>query len=461
VHQVVASAAGPRAKAVMLHAPTPWRMSHLEMRSSRRSRPRFWTPVLVAACLAVPARAQSPKRLLVLQEPDQIVEYDINTSAVVRALTVPRRLVEHPEYLSVNAAGQLLFLPPKGAQWAAGEMATAADRAWFWDGRKATEWKLEGPKTPGSSAGKPTVTETARQWFLSAGGESLFWIEQRFEKIVDEPGAERSVRATARVWRTDLAGNRLEDAATFSSPGWCECTTGVCSESCPEWSFWAPDGVVDDFFLATRTTQGQVDLTYHDSVLYQRSGSRWSAKKLPQPVEVPLAGAEKGEVLVAAVPDGGCCGWENEGNDQMLLLRSGKSAVLYDETRRYANRNYDVSFYTSDARLSPGNALVAYTIVSTARAGGEIRLSDAGKENAEELARVRKAIADLPSVEIVQPGISPRPAASIPHAALVGWVSDRELLVAQDGRLVVYDARGSKRKETAIRVRSAADAFVR
>jgi hypothetical protein len=40
-------------------------------------------------------------------------------------------------------------------------------------------------------------------------------------------------------------------------------------------------------------------------------------------------------------------------------------------------------------------------------------------------------------------------------------VSDRELLVAQDGRLAVYDARGSKRKETAIRVRSAADAFLR
>ncbi|HEX7550377.1 MAG TPA: hypothetical protein VF579_07365, partial [Candidatus Methylomirabilis sp.] len=335
------------------------------------------------------------------------------------------------------------------------------DRVWFWDGHQAKEWKREGPKTPGGSAGKPTVTETARRWFLSAGGEWLFWFENRFEKILDGPDLERSVRATARVWRTDLAGNRPEDATTLSSAGWCECTTGTCSESCPEWGFWAPDGVVDDFFLLTRVTPGQLGSTYHESLLYQRSGGKWPVKKLPQPVEWPLTASEKGEVLVAAVPDGGCCGWENDSNDQLLLLRNGKSSVLYDEWGRYGNRNYDVSFYAADARLAAGNAMLAYTIISTARTDSGIRLSSVGKEDAEELARVRKAIADLPVVEVVQLGIPPRSAATIRHAALVGWVSDRELLVAQDGRLAVYDTRGSKRKETAIRVRSAVDAFLR
>jgi hypothetical protein len=426
-----------------------------------RWRLRLWTQVLVAAFLVSAAHAQSPKQLWVLQEPDQIVEYDIITFAARRTLTVPRRLLEHPEYLSINATGQMVFLPPKGTQWEGGEMATAGDRVWFWDGHQAKEWKLEGPKTPGGSAGKPTVTETALQWFLSAGGGSLFWFENRFEKIVDGPGLERSVRSTARVWRTDLAGGRPETTTTLSSPGWCLCTTGTCSESCPEWSFWAPDGVVDDFFLLTRVTPGQIGSTYHESLLYQRSGRRWAVKKLPQPIERPLTASKKGEVLVAAVPDGGCCGWENEGNDQTLFLRNGKASVLYDEADRYGNRNYDVSFYTADARLAASNAMLAHTIVSTARTDSDIRLSPDGKENAEELARVRKAIADLPAVEIVQLGIPPRSAAIIRHAALVGWVSDRELLVAQDGRLAVYDTRGSKRKETAIRVRSAADAFLR
>ena len=417
--------------------------------------------LLVAAFLGSAAHAQSSKRLWVLQEPDQIVEYDITTFAVLRTLTVPRQLLQVPEYLSINARGQMVFLPPKGAMWGGGAMATAAGRMWFWDGRQGRESKLEGAETPGRSAGNPTVTQPALQWFLSADGNSLFWFENSFEKILDGPGVERSVRATARVWRTDIAGLRPETTAKVSSTGWCECTTGICSESCPEWSFWAPDGVVKDFFVLTRVTPGQLGSTYHESLLYQRTGGKWSAKKLPEPVESPLAASEKGEVLIEAVPDGGCCGWENESNDQLLLLRNGKSTVLYDEWGRYGNRDYDVSFYTADARLATDNATLAYTIVSTAPTDSGIRLSSSGKENAEELARVRKAIADLPVVEVVQLGSPSRPAVTIRHAALVGWVSDRELLVAQDRRLALYDIRGNKLKETAIRVRSAADAFLR
>jgi len=427
---------------------SPWRL-------------RLWTQVLGATLLVSTAHAQSPKQLWVLQEPDQIVEYDVTTFVVRRTMTVPRRLVEHPEYLSINAKGQMVFLPLKGAQWAGGEMALAGDRMWFWDGHRATERKLEGTKTPGDKAGKPTVTETALEWFLSGGGEFLFWFETRFEKITDESGLERSVRFTSEVSRTDLAGGQRETIANPSSAGWCECATGACSETCPEWEFWAPDGVVGDFFLLTRVTSGQLELTYHESLLYQRSGQTWQAKKLPQAIQKPLTASEKGEILVAAVPDGGCCGWDNESNDQTLLLRNGKVSVLYDESDRYHNRNYDVSFYTADARLAAGNAMLAYTVVSTAPIGSQIRLSSDGKENAEELARVRKAIGELPAVEVVQPVTPPRSATVIPHAGLVGWVSDRELLVAQDGRLRVYDIGGNKRKETTIRVRSAADAFLR
>jgi hypothetical protein len=218
---------------------------------------------------------------------------------------------------------------------------------------------------------------------------------------------------------------------------------------------------VGNFFLVTRFTPGQLGSIYHESLLYQRSGQTWQVKKLPQPIQKPLTASENGEALVAAVPDGGCCGWENESNDQTLLLQNGKSSVLYDESNRYHNPNYDVSFYTADARLVDGNGMVAYTIVPTALTDSQIRLSSEGKENAEELARVRNAIAELPAVEVVQPGIQPQKATMIRHAVLVGWVSDREILVAQDGRLAVYDIRDSRRKETTIRVRRAADAFLR
>ncbi len=57
--------------------------------------------------------------------------------------------------------------------------------------------------------------------------------------------------------------------------------------------------------------------------------------------------------------------------------------------------------------------------------------------------------------------ISKRLEGVIRRASLVGWLSGREILVAQEGRLAVYDTDGRKKKETAIRVRSGADAFLR
>jgi len=113
---------------------------------------RLWIQVLAAACLVSAADAQSPKVLWVIQEPDEIVEYDVTTFAARRTLKVPLRLAEHPEFLSINAKGQMVFLPPKGAQWGSGEMASAAGRMWFWDGRQARESKLEGAKIGGKSS---------------------------------------------------------------------------------------------------------------------------------------------------------------------------------------------------------------------------------------------------------------------------------------------------------------------
>lgn len=430
----------------------------MEVRYPRRW--RFWAQVLVVALLVSAARAQLPKQLWVLQEPDQIIGYDVAGFVPQHTLRIPfRLLLEHPEYLSINAMGQMLFLLPRGLQFFGPGGIAVADRTWFWDGHQTRELNVEGTKIRGRNGGRPTVKETAPQYFLTAGGDSLVWFENKFEKVLDESGLERSVRSAWRVWRTDLAGQRPEMIASLTSPAWCQCDTGTCSETCPEWYFGAPHGVVGDFFLVTRFTPGQLGSTYHESLLYQLSGRTWRAKELPQPIMQPLTASEKGEVLVALAPDTGCCGWAS--SNQMLLVRNGKVSVLYDEFGRYGYRSYDVSFYVPDARLAAGNAMLAYTIASTARTGDEIPLSPNGKENAEELARVRKTIAELPAVEIVQLEAQPRQATLIRHAALVGWMGDQEILVAQDGHLAVYDIRGRKLRDIPIRVRSAADAFLR
>ena len=99
--------------------------------------------------------------------------------------------------------------------------------------------------------------------------------------------------------------------------------------------------------------------------------------------------------------------------------------------------------------------------MSTAEAGKEIRLSSSGTENPRELNRIRTAVAELPSIEVLRLSARPRRTAVIRRAVLLGWLSDRELLIAHDGRLAVYDLQTGRSTDTPIRVRTAADAFLR
>jgi hypothetical protein len=414
----------------------------------------------VLAQLAAGPRTPQAQRLWVVREPGALVEYSLETFAALGAVDVPRRVVQHPEYLRVSATGQLLFVPATQQPEGGGEADWPARRAWCWDGRRASEPTLDHVTTRATRAGATTTTETVAQPFLSAVGDSLVWFENRFEKILSAPGIDRSVRVSASTWRAaGEAGRQL--IASVPAGGSCDCATGACEETCAEWELWAPDGSVGEFFLLTRFVPGQLGPTYQESRLYRRSGEKWVPTVLPQPIERALAASRSGRTLVTAVLDGGCCGWSNEGNDQVLVWRNGKASVVFDERARFANPNYDVSFYAADARLAPGESLLAYTLVSTARTAGEIRLSSEGKVNTEEAARVGRALDRLPAVEVAQVKGDSRLLAVVPRAELVGWLSDSELLLVQDGQLVIYDNGGARRKETRIPARSAAQAFLR
>src|SRR5262245_16054784 len=74
-------------------------------------------------------------------------------------------------------------------------------------------------------------------------------------------------------------------------------------------------------------------------------------------------------------------------------------------------------------------------------------------------AAIRAAAARHPLVEVIDVGGSTR--AGIERAELVGWLDDQHVLVAQDGRLAIYDSRGVKTRDVPLAVRRAADAFVR
>lgn len=420
----------------------------------------FWTQVLIVIFLVPATHAQSPKRLWVLQEPGKIVEYDITTFAELKTQKVFHCLIEQPKYLRINAKGQMLFLPPHGVFRGGKKSQICEDRVWFRDGHRDKEWFLKNTKTKGGHSGKNTVKETVLRGFLSADTESLFWFENIFETVKGESNRELSVLITSKVWQTGLDGASPLTIKDFASPR-CDCGTGVCSETCPEWDFWTPDGVVGNVFLMTNMTPGQIATDYHESLLFQRSGQGWQVRKLPEPVTKPLTASANGDILIVAIEGLGCCGWDNEGSDRILMLKKDKVFPVYDEFERYDNRNYDVSFFATDAKLSPDNEMLAYTLVSTARATEEIRLSSEGKENPEELIRIRKTIAELPAIDVVKLGTKPRPVTMIHQATLVGWLSENEILVVQDGHLAVYNILGNKRQDTSIRVRSIADVFLR
>jgi hypothetical protein len=134
---------------------------------------------------------------------------------------------------------------------------------------------------------------------------------------------------------------------------------------------------------------------------------------------------------------------------------------VFDERAQYQNPDYDVSFYTSNARLSPELGRVAMTIVSTAEANKPIQLADQGQANPEESLRIRKALTELPAVEVKSMEDTPRRVAYVPHATLVGWLSDKEVLIVEDHLLVLYNVGTGARRKSGVRVDDAGRVFLR
>ncbi len=415
----------------------------------------MWPPAVasVLVLLAPLLNAQS-KRLWALKEPDQIVEYDAVTFAPKQAVKVPPVALKAPHGLQINHRGQVLLAPTPSEP----EAGPAAE-LWFWNGQSSTMLDRGLERKSAAVDSDVSVTESVPFPFLSADGEHLFWFANQSRKL-ERDNLELSTRTTFRAWKTDLGGGHREELAEFAFPD-CRCETGFCSETCPEASFWFPDDGVGDFFVVTHWIAGQIGSSYQDSFLYQKADGKWSAKKLPHALERILDAAANGTVIIEAVPDAGCCGWENQSNDQTLLLREGKSSTLFDERARYGNNNYDVSFFTSNANLSPDLSLVAMTISSTVKAGQEIRLADSGTSNPQELAHILKALTELPAVEVISPADPGKRLAFLPHTTLIGWLNEKEILIVEDHLLVSFNVATGARRKSGIKVPDETHAFLR
>lgn len=414
--------------------------------------------MIISLLLLVAPLLGQGKRLWVLRGPAEMAEYDPATFELKQTVKVPVDLLQSPEKVRVNRVGQILFAWPASLPLADEDVA-AARKVWLWNGHSAATIDQGVTREVHATGSNQVVTEVAAIPFLSADGGHLFWFANSARRLQRE-GIDLSTVTTWHAWRTDLEGTAREDLATATFPD-CRCTTGTCDETCPYGDFWAPEGGADKFFLMTQFVAGQTEPDYKATTRYQEQDGKWAANALPEPLLRVLDASPGGDMIVEAIPDSGCCGWSNESNDQTLVLSNGKKRTVFDERAQYQNPDYDVSFYTSNARLSPDLGRVAMTIASTAEANKPIQLADQGQANPEESQRIRKALTELPAVEVKSMDDTPRRVAYVTHATLVGWLSDKELLIVEDHALVVYSVGTGARRKSGVRVEDAGKVFLR
>lgn len=387
-----------------------------------------------------------------------MVEYDPATFAPKQTVKLPADAAKFPTNVSINHLGQILFVSAVSLPLGEDDLA-AAHKVWFWNGRAAAIFDQGVEHKTEKIGSNDAVTELAPAIFLSADGTHLFWFANQ-QRRLQRDDLDFSTNTTWQAWQTDPSGATRQDMASFKFPD-CRCPTGSCEESCPSGVVWAPENGIDKFFLMTQSFPGKTNPVYKASSRYRDDAGKWNAESLTLPLQRVLDASEDGNAIVEAIPDTGCCGWSNQSNDQTLVLTGGKKIAVFDEQATYKNQDYDVSFYTATARLSPEAGSVAMTIASTAQLNKPIQLAEDGQANPEELQRIRKTLAELPAVAVKSVEDTPRQVAFLPHATLVAWLSEKELLIVEDHLLVVYNTATGTRRKSTMKVEDAAHVFLR
>jgi hypothetical protein len=397
------------------------------------------------------------KRLWVLREPGAAVEYDVSTFAEKGTVKIPEDAVASPQNFSINSAGQMLFAASVALPLSE-EKYDAERKVWLWDGHAPTTITRDVSRVKATTGSNLAFTESAPVPFLSADGAHLYWFANQARRL-QRDGVDLSTKTTWLSWRTDLANGNREDLASLPQPE-CSCPSGGCEETCPYGQVWVPDNGVGEFFLLTQFIAGESGATYKSTSLFQNNAGKWASTAVDPPLH-RILDAPNPNAILEAIPDAGCCGWSNKSDDQTLLHLAGKALTVFDERLSYKNPDYDVSFYTDNGKLSPDSSKVALTIVATSSANKAIQLADDGQANPEESEHIRKALLELPAVEVETAEDSPHRLAFLPHAALVGWLSDKEILIVEEHLLVAYNLASNTRRKTGIRVQDAAHTFLR
>jgi hypothetical protein len=417
--------------------------------------PKLTLIILLTLLCATSVAAQN-KRLWVVRS-GEVTEYDPVTFAQKQVVKAPTEADTYPESFMVNHLGQMLFAIPVSLPFNEGDL-TDERKVWFWDGHAASELRREVVRDAATVGSNLAVDETASMPHLAANGKHFFWSSNHAHRLTRD-GVDLSTANTWKARETDLTGGSPAELADVTLPE-CSCPTGGCEETCPYQEAYVPDDGVTNFFLLNQFVPGKNQPVYKATSLYKESEGKWTATPIDPPLRRVLDAPDASTIL-EAIPDTGCCGWANQSDDQTLLHLRGKTIKLFDELEAYKNPDYDVSFYTENGKLSPDRTQVAFTIVATSKPNAPIQLAEQGQANPEESQRIRKALLDLPAVEVKSVEDPLRRLAFLPHATLVGWISDKELLIVENNILVAYNLSTGGRRKSSIRVSDTAHVFLR
>jgi hypothetical protein len=414
------------------------------------------TVVVIVLLPAAPLAAQN-KRLWVLRSPGEVVEYDPATFAPKQTVKVPAEALQSPQELQVNSMGQILFAEPVSLPLAEGDVASHKT-IWFWDGHTAKTLERKIDRSTATTGSNLAITESAAAPYLAADGSHLYWFANQARRL-QRDGVDLSTNTSWHAWSTDLAGGGREEIASATFPD-CRCTTGGCEETCAYGEAWAPHNGVGKYFLMTQLAAGQTQPLYKATSVYEEDSGKWKEAPIDPPLKRILDAADAGTIL-EAIPDTGCCGWQNQSNDQTQLRIRGQTRTVFDERAEYKNPDYDVSFYSENGKLAPALGFVAMTIFATTKPNQPIQLAQEGEANPEESLRIRKALAEMPAVELKSLEESSRRIAYLLHARLVGWISEKEILIVENHLLVAYHVVTGARRKSNIRVDDAGLVFLR
>jgi len=423
--------------------------------------------LILAVCACLLTAAAQPPPVAVLTGPDanlkliwvqsgnRLAAFDAVDFRLRQTVVLPSEATRNPERISISSQGAVMVA------YTPGEDASLR-RIWQSDPRYGSMQASAINERRSAPCVDDLIAATGPEVYLTNDPERLFWFENRPQCFTrDSSGASGndSVETVFSAWTTNRRGGDVRQVAEIDFPK-CDCTTGACSESCPQALVWAPEAGISDFFFVTRWVPGQLEPRFLQTDLYRLQNGRWLGQKLDAPVEAIADAADHGNVFIEIVSDAGCCGWENESDDQTLLYRNEQATVIYDERERFHNDNYDVSFFTWGVKFSPKGSRIAYTLASTARTEVEIRLASDGKNNLEELKRVKQAIADLPRVEVLNIADPKKVVISLP-GEFAGWLDEKRLLIVQAGEVVMVEAESGARTPTQIKAENAQRVFVR